>query len=155
VCKVFELAEQKETEFHVMVAESRFNEIAYGEIVAEQLREHRIPSEVIPDEKIHLRVSKANKALVGADSITADGYLINGTPTLILAQAARKRKIPFYTVCETAKFDIQGHMARAPELEPGFDKTPLDLITGIITEKGTMAPGLVISYIEEMARHQV
>ena len=40
-------------------------------------------------------------------------------------------------------------MAKAPEIEPGFDKTPLNLVTGIITEKGTMQPSLVIAYIEE------
>ncbi len=150
VCKVFELAKQKETEFHVMVAESRFNGQSYGEITAEQLIKHHIPVEIIPDEKIPLRISRANKALVGADSITGDGYLINGAPTFALAQAAKKRKIPFYTVCETAKFDIQGYMAKVPELEPGFDRTPLDLVTGIITEKGTMKPSMAISYIEEM-----
>jgi len=150
VCKVFELAKQKETEFHVIVAESRFNEQAYGEITAQQLTKHQIPVEITPDEKVHLRISRADKALVGADSITADGYLINGAPTFVLAQAAKQSRIPFYTVCETAKFDIQGYMAKTPELEPGFDKTPLDLVTGIITEKGTMKPSMAIAYIEEM-----
>ncbi len=152
VCKVLELSRQRETKFRVIVAESRFKDKAYGEITAEQLMKHQIPAEIIRDENVQLRISKVDKALVGADSITADGYLINGTPTLILAQAAKKKKIPFYTVCETAKFDIQGCTSKGTELEPGFDKTPLDLITGIITEKGTMQPSLVIAYIEEM-RH--
>lgn len=152
VCKVCELAKQKETEFHVIVAESRFNEQAYGEITAQQLTKYQIPVEIIPDEKIDLGINRADKALVGADSITADGYLINGAPTLVLAEAARQNKIHFYTVCETAKFDIQGYMAKAPQLESGFDKTPLDLITGIITEKGTMQPSLVTAYIEEVMR---
>jgi translation initiation factor 2B subunit (eIF-2B alpha/beta/delta family) len=152
VCRVFELAKQKGTEFNVIVAESRFNEETYGEITAKQLKKHRITVEIVPDEHIHQRISKANKTLVGADSITADGYLINGTPTFTLAQAAKKKKIPFYTICETAKFDVHGFIAKAPKLEPGFDKTPLELITGIITEKGTIEPSLIIAYIEEMAQ---
>jgi ribose 1,5-bisphosphate isomerase len=152
VCKVLELSRQRETRFRVIVAESRFGDKAYGEITAEQLMRHQIPVEIIPDENIQIRISKADKAIVGADSITADGYLINGIPTFTLAQAAKKKKIPFYTICETAKFDTQGYTAKAPEPEPGFDKTPLNLVTGIVTEKGTMQPSLVIAYIEEI-RH--
>lgn len=152
VCKVFELAKQKETEFRVIVAESRSVGQVYGEITAEHLRKHSIPVEVIPDDKINSRIARASKALVGADSITADGYLINGVPTFTLAQAANRHKIPFYTVCETAKLDVRGYMTEASTLEPGFDKTPLELVTGIITEKGTMKPSLVIAYMEEMGR---
>ncbi len=152
VCKVLELSRQRETRFRVIIAESRFGDKAYGEITAEQLMRHQIPVEIISDEDIQIRISKADKAVVGADSVTADGYLINGTPTLALAQAAKKKKIPFYTICETAKFDTQGYTAKTPDLEPGFDKIPLNLITGIVTEKGTMQPSLVIAYIEEM-RH--
>ncbi|UCH52054.1 MAG: hypothetical protein JSV54_04775, partial [Chloroflexota bacterium] len=149
VCKVMELASRRETKFRVIVTESRFKDKVYGEITAEQLMKHRIPTEIISDEDIKLRISKADRAIVGADSITADGYLINGRPTSVLAQAARDKKIPFYVVCESAKFDIHGYVAKSPEIEPGFDKTPLNLVTGIITEKGTMQPGLVIAYIEE------
>jgi len=149
VCKVMELASRRETRFRVIVAESRFNDKAYGEITAEYLMKHQIPTEIVGDKNIQLRISKADRALVGADSITANGYLINGKPTSILAQAARSKKIPLYVVCESAKFDIQGYVAKSPEIEPGFDKTPLNLVTGIITEKGTMQPSLVIAYIEE------
>ncbi len=148
VCKVMELASRRETKFRVIVAESRFKDTAYGKITAEQLMKHRIPTEIVSDENIQLRISKADTALVGADSITADGYLINGKPTSTLAQAAKNKKIPLYVVCESAKFDILGYMAKSPEIEPGFDKTPLKLVTGIITEKGTMQPSLVIAYIE-------
>ena len=149
VCKVLEIARQRETKFRVIIAESKFGDKVYGEIAAEQLMKHQIPTEIVSDEAIQLRISKADRALVGADSITASGYLINGKPTSILAQAARDKKIPFYVVCDSAKFDIQGYVAKPSELEPGFDRTPLDLVTGIITEKGTMQPSLVIAYIEE------
>ena len=149
VCKVLELSSQREARFRVIVAESTFEDNIYGEITAAQLMKYKIPTEIIPDEDIEFRISKADKALVGADSITVDGYLINGTPTLTLAEAAKKEKIPFYTVCETAKFDIEVGTDTGTELEPGFEKIPLDLVTGIITEKGTMQPSLVIAYIEE------
>jgi len=151
VCQVLELAKQRETRFRVIAAESKFNDKAYGEITAEQLMKYQIPVEMIGDGQINLRISKADKALVGADSITADGYLINGKPTLLLAQAAKNKKIPFYVACESAKFTIRGYVTKPTELEPAFDRTPLNLLTGIITEKGTMQPSLVIAYIEEKA----
>jgi translation initiation factor eIF-2B subunit delta len=156
VCQVLEMAKKREAKFRVMVTESRLNDQIYGQITARQLMKHQIPVELISDQNINLRIAKADKALVGADSITADGYLINGKPTFLLAQAAKKKKIPFYVVCESAKFDIQDYVTKSPELEPGFERTPLNLITGIITEKGTMQPSLVMAYIEqkteEMAR---
>jgi len=151
VCQVLEVARQRETRFRVIAVESKFNDKVYGEITARQLMEHDIPVEIIPDQKINFRISKADKVLVGADSITADGYLINGKPTLQLAQAAKNKRIPFYVVCESSKFTIQGYITKSMELEPSFDKTPLNLVTGIITEKGTMLPGLVMAYIEEKA----
>jgi translation initiation factor eIF-2B subunit delta len=151
VCQVLEMARQRETRFRVIAAESKVNDKAYGEITAKQLMKYEIPVEIVPDAKINLRISKADKALVGADSITADGYLVNGKPTLQLAQAAKNKRIPFYVVCESAKFTIRGYITKSTELEPGFDNTPLTLVTGIITEKGTMQPGLVIAYIEEKA----
>jgi translation initiation factor eIF-2B subunit delta len=151
VCQVLEMARQRETRFRVIAAESKVNDKAYGEITAKQLMKYEIPVEIVPDAKINLRISKADKALVGADSITADGYLVNGKPTLQLAQAAKNKRIPFYVVCESAKFTIRGYITKSTELEPSLDKTPLTLVTGIITEKGTMQPGLVIAYIEEKA----
>lgn len=150
-CETFKLAKQRGAKFQVIIAESRSKGKAYGEITAKQLKQHRIPVEVIADEDIRLRISKADKALVGADSILTDGSLINGTPTHRLAQAAKGENIPFYTVCETAKFDIPGYIAKGAKPEPGFDKTPPDLITGVITEKGTIEPSQVIAYIAKMA----
>ena len=152
VCKAFELAKQKGKEFHVTIAESRYKGNAYGAIAAKQLKLQQIPVEVIPDELIDLHISKADKALVGADSILADGSLVNGTPTRTLAQATKEKGIPFYTVCETAKFDVQGCIAKTSKPEPGLDKTSPNSITGIITEKGILQPSLIIAYVEEMAR---
>ncbi|HEX7365350.1 MAG TPA: hypothetical protein VF366_09310 [Dehalococcoidia bacterium] len=149
VCQVLEQAHQRETRFRVLIAESKFGDKAYGELAATELMKHQILAEIIPDASINFRISKADKALVGADSITGDGYLINGKPTLLLAQAAKSKNIPFFVACESSKFTIRGYVSKSAELEPGFDRIPLNLITGIITEKGTMLPSLVMSYIEE------
>ncbi|MBM3166898.1 MAG: hypothetical protein FJZ83_05650 [Chloroflexi bacterium] len=149
VCTALELARQDKTKFRVLVAESKANEEAFGRFTARQLKEHHIPVEVIPDRSIDKRISGADKAIVGADSILADGSLINGTPTLALAQAAKKADIPFFAICETAKFDMHGYISKATAPESGFDMVPPEMITGIIMEKGIMQTHLIAAYIEE------
>lgn len=152
VCETFKMANRKGTNFQVIAAESRADGKAYGEITAEQLKRHRIPVELIPDKDISLHISRANKALVGADSILADGSLINGTPTCKLARAAAEAKIAFYSVCETGKLDVQGCISKGAEPEQGFDRVPPHLITGIITEEGTIRPDQITAHIEKIAR---
>jgi translation initiation factor 2B subunit (eIF-2B alpha/beta/delta family) len=152
VCMALQLAWEEKTKFHVLVAESRSNDDTFGRLTAKQLKEHQIPVEIIKDESITKRISSANKAIVGADSILSDGSLINGTPTLALAMAARDAKIPFFAICETAKFDTKDYIDKTKAPEIGLDKVPPDLITGIVMEKGVMQTNVIVAYIEESAR---
>ena len=149
LCETLKIAEQGGKVFHVLVAESRSSGEAYGELAAEELKRQGISVEVIPDAAIGDSITRASKALVGADSILGDGSLINGTPTYEVASAAKKAGIPFYSICETAKFSVRS-LAEQPELEEGFDSVPPGLITGIITEEGILKPGEVINHIEKL-----
>lgn len=146
VCNIFKIAQTRAIRFEVIIAESRCNDITYGEISAEQFKQHQISVTVIPDEDLNSYANKANKSFVGADTILIDGSLINGTPTYKLAQAASMAKISLYSVCETAKFDVLNQHHNQPDLEPGFDLIPSNLITGIITEAGTIKPRDVINF---------
>lgn len=141
VIKGFEMAKGKGKEFSLIVARSESRDgRAYGEAMAQKLAPRGIPTEVIPDDALEARASKASKALVGADTVFPDGSIINGAPTLRLAQSAKKYGIPFYVVCEAAKFDRRG---QAPVLEEGFEVIPAELIAGIITEEGLLRPRVV------------
>jgi len=146
VCETFKIALEKIRRFNVIIAESRYNNVTYGEISAQQLKQHGIPITVIPDEDMKRHIEKTNKAFVGADTILMDGSLINGIPTYKLAQTAATAKIPLYSVCETAKFDMLNQHCKQPKLEPGFDLIPPNLITGIITEAGIIKPVDVINF---------
>lgn len=140
-----------------------------GERIAQQLGLYGVPVTFIDDAAVGLYVSKANKVLVGADRICADGKIINGIGTYQLALVAERAGIPFYVLCETLKFD---HRLRGDEVEleekevsevvkpgilppevivknPYFDVTPPGLVAGIITENGLLAPQDVISYMEK------
>jgi len=154
VCIAFKLAKRQGKTFDVLVAESRYDDerIYHGRLFAKKLEPHRIPTEVFPDDDISSYATRAGKVLVGADSILADGSLINGIPTHRVALAAEDNRIPFYTICETMKFNILGYFGRKPELEKGFDLTPSKLVTGILTEKGMIEPNKVIEHLRNVER---
>lgn len=102
--------------------------------------------------------------IVGADRIAANGDTANKIGTYGLALVARAHHVPFYVAAPSSTFDlslkdgggipieeragdeITYGMGRqtAPHgvkaFNPAFDVTPAELITGIITENGLIAP---------------
>lgn len=143
-------------DFGVYVAESRTGHgRSYGQAMAERMRAEKIPVKVVPDapRSIADSAAKSTKAMVGADSILDNGSLINGSPTMAIAEAARTRRLPFYVVCETTKFSALRLAGRHLWLEEGFEVIPADLITRIITEEGLMNVDQAILKARNMARY--
>ncbi|MFQ5860795.1 MAG: hypothetical protein ACE5IG_04495 [Dehalococcoidia bacterium] len=136
VVRVCQAAREAGKEVHVLALESRMGDLAYGERVAAALREAGVPNEVVPDSLLRQGVQQADLALVGADKVLPQGAVINGTPTLEVARAARGRA-PFYVVCESFKLDDD------PYREEGFDLVPPELVTAIATDLGLLRPGQV------------
>ena len=83
-------------------------------------------------------------ALIGADAVTP-GFVVNGTPSLVLAEAVKGRA-PLYVVAETLKF------ARRVPLSPGYDRIPLDLVTAVVSEVGVQGPDELARWSDEAAR---
>jgi len=141
-----------------------------GERIAQQLRLFGIPVTFIDDAAMGLYLPTANKVMVGADRICADGKIVNGIGTYQLALVAERVSVPFYILCETLKFDsrLRGDQVELEEKEvwevvkpgklppevkvrnPYFDITPLELVTGIVTENGLLTPDEVICYMEKL-----
>lgn len=149
VCQAFRIAKDEAKEIEVIALDSEY----HGEATAQELRSYGISVEVVPDDALKNHIARARKVLVGADSILADGSLISGTPTYKLAAAAKEADIPFYPVCETAKFNVGSYLGQRIELEEGFDLVPPQLIAGIITEKGVIKPYEVIGHMKGMERY--
>ena len=103
---------------------------AHGARLAEQLAQRGVASQIIDGAGLADALSRVRLALVGADAVTAD-LVVNGTPSLALAQMCDGR-VPFYVICQTIKFTPD-----VPE-EPGFDRVPLALVSGVITEDGLL-----------------
>ena len=107
-----------------------------------------------------LASNEIDLVIVGADRIAANGDVANKIGTLSLAIAAQRYRIPFYVAAPSTTLDHAclagteipieqrrreeithfGRIKIAPDevrvLNPVFDVTPHDLITGIITERG-------------------
>lgn len=133
----------------VIVTESR--PLAEGRLLTEKLSNWNIPAVYITDAQMGLFAAHADVVLVGADSVLADGAVVNKVGTYLLALAARDQGIPFYVCCESFKWRKIGEPL--PELEemavtelgvpewPGvavrnvyFDVTPARLISAWISE---------------------
>jgi len=141
-----------------------------GERIAQELGDCGVPVTFIDDTAIGVYMLVTNKVVVGADRICSDGKLVNGIGTYLLALAAARADIPLYVLCETLKFDprLRGDEVDLEEKEasevvepavlpsvvkvqnPYFDITPLELITGIITENGLLAAEEVIGYMKTL-----
>lgn len=145
----------KDGGLRMIVTESRpLNE---GGRLAERLSAWQVPTLYITDAQMGLFVAQADAVLVGADSVLADGSVINKAGTSLLAMAARERGVPFYVCCESFKW--RGAGESPPELEemapaelgapgwPGvtvrnvyFDLTPARLVAAWIDETGARWP---------------
>ena len=149
VCQAFRIAKDEGKTIEVVALESG----SHGKATAGELRSYAISVEVVPDDAVKEHISRTRKVLVGADSILGDGSLVNGTPTHELAAAAKEADIPFYPVCETAKFNVASYLGQRMELEGGFDLVPPRLIAGIITEKGIIRTCDIVDHMKGMERY--
>lgn len=131
-----------------------------------ELRERGIPATLLCDSMAALvmRQKKIAAVFVGADRIAANGDTANKIGTYSVAVNARFHAVPFYVAAPSSTFDLSLDSGekipieeRDPEevrrgfgrqtapdgveiYNPAFDVTPAELITGIVTEKGIIAP---------------
>jgi methylthioribose-1-phosphate isomerase len=140
VCSTLEMTRRAGSDFKVLAIESRRNKISYGEITAKRLQAAGISCVVVPDGQLAWHVARADFILCGADAVSLHGWLLNGAPSLELALTAARKGKPFHIICETAKFDVRGFLTGLHSAEPGFDRVPLELVTGIVTERGVLLP---------------
>ncbi len=156
---------------HIEVIATRSGPGRTGERLAQELGRYGLPVTFIDDTAMGLYISRVNKVMVGADRVCADGNIINGIGTYQLALAAEKAGVPFYVLCETLKFDprLKSYEVDLEEKEPSevvepgrlppqvrvknpyFDITPLELVTGVVTENGLFTPEEVISYMKKQS----
>lgn len=130
-------------------------------LTAFELKHDGIDVSLIPDTAVGYTMAKGliNKIVVGADRVLRTGHVFNKIGTYQVALIAKQHNIPFYVAAPLSTFDLKskpedvvieqrngnevtgiGDKKTAPEginvINPAFDMTPPELISGIITEKG-------------------
>jgi translation initiation factor 2B subunit (eIF-2B alpha/beta/delta family) len=128
-----------------------------GREVAHQLSKKKALVTLITDAQADIFLPQSHAVVVGADSILANGDILNKAGTALLAWAARGHRIPLYVLSETLKISPlswSGDLTQLEEKEPTevleqgipgvnirnfyFDRTLSRLITGVITEQGIL-----------------
>jgi translation initiation factor 2B subunit (eIF-2B alpha/beta/delta family) len=104
--------------------------------MAEALTAAGVTTEIIPDDAAVDSLGGITLGLVEADRVMPDGSLVNGTPTLALAQGL-SGVAPLYVACETFKLD-DGEL-----IGDGFEAIPAELLAGYVTDRGVMQPSQV------------
>ena len=139
-------------------------------LTAFELKHDGIDVSLIPDTAVGYTMAKGliNKIIVGADRVLRTGHVFNKIGTYQIALIAKQHGIPFYVAAPLSTFDMKsnpedvviehrngsevtgiGDKKTAPEginvINPAFDMTPPELISGIITEKGIVKTPFVDS----------
>lgn len=136
ICTVLEHARSRGIDFKVLAVQSLFHKVSYGQLTIDRLEKAGISCRLVPDDQLRWHTARADMVLIGADAVSLQGWLFNGSPSYELARVASSRKVPVYAVCCKSKIDPRGFLASMREPEPGFDMVPLDLLAGVVTENG-------------------
>jgi len=109
----------------------------YGQLLADAVQGAGVPAEVVPDREIPSRVGEAEKIWLGADTVYADGTLLNGIGSLALSRAAGAAGKPVEVIGESAKV-VSYPPPPDLTLPPEMDRVPGALIAGVVTENGVI-----------------
>jgi len=134
-------------------------------LTAFELKHDGLDVSLMPDTAVGYSMANGlvNKVVVGADRIVKTGHVFNKIGTYQVATMAKQHGIPFYVAAPLSTFDMKsdakdviiemrkasevtgiGDKKTAPDdinvINPAFDMTPPELISGIITEKGVAKP---------------
>jgi ribose 1,5-bisphosphate isomerase len=123
---------------------------------------------LIADMACGLFVGQARAVIVGADSVRADGGVVNKVGTYPLALAAHEAGVPLYVLCETRKIAAPEYPLTFEEMDaaellpqpipsvtarnPYFDLTPARLVTGIVSERGLLSADEIGAIAREAGR---
>jgi methylthioribose-1-phosphate isomerase len=131
-----------------------------------ELQQHGLDATLITDNMAAqvMKEGRVKVTIVGADRIAANGDTANKIGTYGVAVLAKHHSIPFYVAAPLSTFDLTLPSGDGIPIEqrdprevthgfgkqtapdgvavynPAFDVTPHELIAGIITERGVIAP---------------
>lgn len=154
----------------VVVTESR--PLYEGRAAARRLAEAGLAVTLITEAQAGYFMPTVDAVVVGADTVFADGAVVNKTGSYPLALLARQERVPFFVLSESFKITFRRKRRASffaeerepqevlPEGLPGvrvrnvyFDLTPGRLVTAVITERGALRPREVKLLAQESRRY--
>lgn len=155
VTRILIRAKKMRKKFRVVCFETRPR--YQGRITAAELAKAGIDVTLAVDGAMATFMKKADIVIVGADSITSRGDLINKIGTSTLAHIARMYDVSFYSAAELSKYspmtiygtrekieerDVHEVWERPPKKvkirNPAFEATAAKYINGYVTESGVI-----------------
>ncbi|MCL6500716.1 MAG: hypothetical protein K6T16_01630 [Candidatus Pacearchaeota archaeon] len=159
-------AKKQGKKFQVYNTETRPN--FQGRITATELLKAKIPVTMFIDSSATSAIKDSDLFLFGADAITAQGSIINKIGNKMMAEIAEKYDVPRYACTISWKFDPKTALGYIEKLESRdereiwpnkpkklrisnviFEEVGADLITGIVSEIGVLAPS---SFVAEFSK---
>jgi ribose 1,5-bisphosphate isomerase len=126
-----------------------------GRPFAADLADQGLAVDLVADEDAARAVATANLLLLGADTVFADGSLVNKVGTAALAEAARAADVPVVVAFETFKLAPFESVEEALEawggvagLEEVFDLTPSESISRYVTDEGVFEPDEIPALVD-------
>jgi translation initiation factor 2B subunit (eIF-2B alpha/beta/delta family) len=170
VMSVLRKAKVEGKDFRVLVTESRPN--ADGFDTAKELTKMGINVAVSLDACLDQLIQGSDLVIVGAEAVMSDGSLICKVGTYPALRIASSYGLPVIAAVDTLKFYpasaigiqmtldairvgdvLRDHTFRKTQVWGHlFDKTPPDLITGILTERGVLTSFASSAWINHMPR---
>ncbi len=153
---------------HISVIATETRPLLQGSrLTAFELAREKISVKIICDSAAAQTMARGgvDKVVVGADRILRSGHVTNKIGTLPIALAAKFYGVPFYVAAPVSTLDFETGLSqvvieeRDPKevlyiggkrfaplnvgaLNPAFDITPPELVTGIITDRGVIVQPL-------------
>lgn len=153
--------------FEVHATETR--PFMQGQLTAKQLSAAKIPVTFFVDSAARIALKKADVMMIGADAITAEGYVINKIGSELMADTANHYQVPIFVCAHSWKFDPMTVFGFEEEIEKRaakeiwknppkgvkvsnyvFEKIDPKKVTAIISELGVFEP---TAFVEEVRKN--
>ncbi len=160
------LKEARKKKFIVRNTETR--PLFQGRITSKELSKLKIPNTHFIDSAMRIAIKKADIVFLGSDAITTTGKVINKIGSELVCETAKRFDVPVYICTNSWKFDpktVFGFSEKIEEraekeiwnnppkgttiINPAFEKINPNLITGIISELGVLAPKNFVTQVKK------
>lgn len=152
-----------------------------GREMAKALRQKGFTVTLITDAQADIFMPQCDCVVVGADSILANGDVLNKAGTALLAWSAKGHSVPLYVLGETLKISSQqwqkevkhwqANLALLEEKEGEevleqtiegvtvrnfyFDRTPHELVAKVVTEQGIIGQQEITAIAKQVAHNKL